>query len=769
MLSIDRFNNARRFGSLIMETEATKLIATLGPATNTQEHLEKMKGRGVDFVRINLSHSSLDDLSFFIALAKKVGIPFMLDTEGSQIRTGNLDTASISLEEGEQIKLHDQPTEGNKQGIALRPAGTVSQLVPGDLLYIDFDSVILRVSDTSTLKSGGYSMATVVAGGTLGRNKAVALDTAFGKHFILPALSEKDLSAIEIGLREGVECIAASFMRSARFVDEVRSATQGKMKIVSKIECTDALEHLDEIIRSSDYLLIDRGDLSKEIPIEKIPLVQKMVISAAHAHDTPVFVATNLLESMVKNRRPTRAEVHDVIATILDGAAGLTLSAETAIGAHPIECVNMMNRLRAQASLVQHQQHYRKATDDAAKDLQTANYLLSDDSSTTLIKPHGGFLVDRILRDEPDMEYVRSLPKVALDEERQMDVEQIAVGTFSPIEGFMGENDFQSVLDSMRLASGEVWTIPIILDVPKETAAALEPGSDVALWDDEGPMAILHLKEKYIHQAAATNQKLYGTENEEHPGVRWINSLHPILLGGEIDLIRRRKSDYKEYELTPRQARRMFEERGWTTVVGFHTRNVIHRSHEFIQLEAMKRTHCDGLFVHPVIGKKKPGDFNAKYIIGAYEQMIRNFYPRDKVLFATYATFSRYAGPREAIFTALCRKNFGCTHFIVGRDHTGVGNFYDPKAAHEIFSQFDDLGIEPVFFDKVFYSKKLGYHVHEGDHQEHDEADKMHISGTEARKLFEASTQPPEWFMRPEISTAIIQAIRNKESVFVSK
>jgi len=587
--------------------------------------------------------------------------------------------------------------------------------------------------------------------------------------FRLPALSEKDYQAINIGLQEGVEYIAASFMRNESFVQEVRAATQGRMKIISKIECRDALENLGAVIAASDYILIDRGDLSKEIAIEKIPLAQKIIMSLARQHDKGVFVATNLLESMIEKKQPTRAEAHDVIATILDGAYGLALSAETAIGKHPIACVNMMNRLCKQAQLAQETKHYQKANDGIAKDLLNMDYLLSDDESSILIKPHGGKLIDRVLRQAPTASFLETLPKVMLDQDRQMDVEQIAIGTFSPLEGFMGKKDFAGVLDNMRLSSGEVWTIPIVLDVPRETAKNLETGKDVALYDNEGPMAILHLEEKYEFAKDETSQKLYGTTSIDHPGVRWINGMHPVLLGGKISLIRRCASEYKEYELTPRQARRMFEERGWSRIVGFHTRNVIHRSHEFIQLEAMRRANADGLFVHPVIGKKKPGDFHAKYIIKAYEEMVKNFYPRDKVVFATYATFSRYAGPREAIFTALCRKNFGCSHFVVGRDHTGVGDFYHPKAAHEIFDQFDDLGIEPIRFDQIFYSNKLGKHVHEADDFEHAEEEKMQISGTQARKMFETGERPPEWFIRPEISDLILSAISGGEEVFVPK
>ncbi len=747
----------------------TKLIVTLGPSTNTKEHLEKMKKRDVDFVRINMSHSTLDDLRFFISLAKEVGIPFVLDTEGSQIRTGELVDNSVDITEGSVVKIHIDAIEGDQHNITLRPAPAVAQLVPGDIIHIDFNSLILRVSDVSMLSEEGYVTATAIASGTLGRNKAVVVDSALESSFRLPVLSEKDYQAIEIGLQEGVEHIAASFMRTPESVEEVRKTSQGKMKIISKIECRDALENLEDIIKVSDFILIDRGDMSKEIAIEKIPLAQKTIMSIARKHNIGAFVATNLLESMIEKKIPTRAEAHDVIATILDGAYGLALSAETAIGKHPIACVNMMNRLRTQAQLVQDETSYQKADDAIAQKVQDMDYLLSDDDSSILVKPHGGKLVDRMLREVSNMKDIEALPKVVLDQNRQMDVEQIAVGTFSPLEGFMGKKDVQGVLDDMRLANGVVWTIPIVLDVPENIAKDLNEGNDVALYDNEGPMAILHLEEKYSIDPEEVNQKLYGTTSEEHPGVRWINAMHPVLLGGKISLIRRRTSEYKEYELTPRQVRRMFEERGWSRVVGFHTRNVIHRSHEFIQLEAMRKAHADGLFVHPVVGKKKPGDFHAQYIIGAYEQMAKDFYPRDSVVFATYATFSRYAGPREAIFTALCRKNFGCSHFVVGRDHTGVGDFYHPKASHEIFDQFDDLGIEPVRFDKVFYSRKYNEHVHEGDDSEHAEEDKLHISGTQARSMFENKEQPPEWFMRPEISATIIEAIRNSEEVFVEK
>ncbi|MEK6809704.1 MAG: sulfate adenylyltransferase [Nanoarchaeota archaeon] len=743
-----------------------KIIVTIGPSTCDEESLRKIKDKGVDFVRVNMSHSSIEYLKNAIRLAKKVDIPFIIDTEGSQVRTAELNTPTIELEDNQEIKIYNSEIIGDKEKLNLKPVSVVGQLEVGDLIHIDFDTAILRVSDTSTL-SQGYITAKAITGGILGKNKAVIIDPVYNRKLTLPTLSDKDYQSIKIGIEEGIGHIAASFMRSGKAVEEVRSATQNTMKIISKIECVDALENLPEIIRKSDYLLIDRGDLSKEIPIEKIPFTQKIIINKAKKQGVGVFVATNLLETMVNNKKPTRAEVHDVINTIVDGAEGLALAAETAIGKYPMACINMLNSLIKHASIINVEEFGDKEEKFVEK-LEKINYLLDFNMFSSLIPPHGGKLVDRIAKIMPEQQYLRSLPSIKLDENRQRDVEQIAIGTYSPLEGFMGQEDFNSVLDRMRLANGLVWPIPITFDVSEEKAAELSVGDKVALLDSHDEvMAILHLQEKYSYDKLETVKKLYSTYDLEHPGARVIMGMGPILLAGSITLLKRRKSELKEYELTPKQTRRLFEERGWSKVVGFHTRNVIHRSHEFIQLKAMEQEHCDGLFVHPVVGKKKTGDFNAQYIIKSYEMMIKEFYPKNKVLFGTFSTYSRYAGPREALFTALCRQNFGCSHFIVGRDHTGVGDFYHPKASHNIFNRFPELEIKPVRFDAVFYSEKNKKHLHEQEYPNHPEEDKISISGTQARKMFEAGEIPPSWFMRPEISQMILEAVKNKEEVFV--
>ncbi len=749
-----------------MSKKNTQIIVTLGPATRTVQDVRKMKAKDVDFVRVNMSHSSLEDLQYFINVATTVGIPFIIDTEGSQIRTGDLDRKVICFKENDVVTIHAGDIAGDRMNLSMKPGYVIEQLQLGDLIYIDFDTLILRVTDISTAPRG-YITAKTITGGLIGRNKAVVIDPVFEKKFQLPPLSAKDYQAIELGLRAGVEHIAVSFVRSGGSIDEVRRVTQDRMKIISKVECVEALENIDEILQKSDFILIDRGDLSKEIPIEKIPFTQKVIMQKARRYKRGVFVATNLLETMIERKKPTRAEVQDVVNTIVDGALGLTLAAETAIGKYPIECINMLNKLIQHAELVVSGSDPKSLENGFIKALESSPYLLEIVSSS-LIPPHGGKLVNRVVASPPDGRYLNSLRKIRLDQNKQMDVEQIAIGTYSPLEGFMGQEDFLSVVNRMCLASGIVWPIPIVLDVTEGVAEELSVGEVIGLSDEQGDvMGLLHLNEKYRFDKEDTVKRMYGTDCCDHPGVRMVHTMQPVLLAGQIDLIKGRRSKTREYELSPRQLRRLFDERGWAKVLGFHTRTVPHRGPEVMQLKAREDENCDGLLVQPVVGKKKPGDFKPEYIIKSYEKMIESFYPKEKVVLAAFSTFSRYAGPREALFTALCRKNFGCSHFIIGRDHTGVGNYYDAYASHRIFDDFPDLGIKIVKFNEIFYSKKLNKYEHENGEFPYDERDKLRIiNGSEARTMFLRGERPPSWFMRPEISNIVLDALKNGEQVF---
>jgi pyruvate kinase len=727
-----------------------------------------MRERGVDFVRVNMSHSSLDDLRRTIKLAKKVGIPFIVDTEGSQIRTGRVGENRVVFQVGDTVHVYAKSVIGDRSKINITPANIVPQLRQGDILYCDFDSLALNVSDISTLRQKGYVVCRVISGGSLGSNKGVYLDSASGVSVDMPPLTAKDMQSISIGLKEKVGHVAASFMRNAEAVKFVRKVSNGKMKIISKVECIDGLRNLDGIIKESDMLLVDRGDLSKEIFLTRIPFTQKIIVHRARKKKKPVIIATNFLESMVHAQTPTRAEIHDIESSITDGAIGLTLAAETAIGKYPHECINVMKNVINHVTSVIDVDTWSRKEEALVAYLEKQNYLLDFAKHSPLIEPHGGRLVDRVLKEKPATSHLRRLPKIQLTEELAMDVEQIAIGAYSPLEGFMDKKELESVLTRSRLPNGIAWPLPIVLDVSEKDARGLKKGDKVALLGThKKPIAILHLTEKYSFDKEVMNQKLYNTTSEEHPGVRRVNKLQPILLAGPIDLIERGLSETTALELTPRQTRRLFEMRDWSRVVGFHTRNVVHRSHEFIQMKAIEQVSADGLFVHPVVGKKKAGDFKTQYISESYNRMIRDFYPTNKALFGAFATYSRYAGPKEALFTAIVRQNFGCSHFVVGRDHTGVGDFYHPKASHKIFDQFPELGIKPIRFDKIFFSKKLNEHVHEAEDLKHAASEKLHISGTEARKMFEKGETPPEWFMRPEISKLILDAIKRGEEVFV--
>lgn len=751
-----------------MKEKSVKVIVTLGPATHTETDLRKIKDKGVDFVRVNMSHSSIEDLRYFVDLSIKVGIPFIVDTEGSQVRTGNMKEEVISLKENDEVRIHVDHITGDTRNICLRPLCVIDQLEEGDLIHIDFDTVILRVADVSCLSSKNYIITKAIAGGKLGQNKAVTIDPRLSKKLTLPPLTQKDHQSIGIGLERGVKYIAVSFVRSGACIDHIRTVSKNSMKIISKIECVDALENLDEIIEKSDFLLIDRGDLSKEISIAKIPFAQKLILHKSLKKKKGVFVATNLLETMIDENKPTRAEVHDVIASISDGAYGLTLAAETAIGKHPMACINMINQL-IQHSKMRVGLEKPGNIDGFIKKLEDSNYLLDHEAGSLLVPPHGGKLVSCVAEKIPDQEYLDALTKIEINSTIQMDVEQIAIGSFSPLEGFMGEKDFNSVIDTMRLSSGIIWPLPIVLDISLKEARNISVGQDVALTDEGGRiMAILRVEEKYGFNKKNTIKKIYGILSDGHPGVRMAKEMKPVLLGGKITLLQKRISQTKEYELTPRQVRKLFTERGWVNVVGFHTRNVIHKCHEFIQMKALEQEHCDGLFVHPAIGQKKLGDFHAEYIIKSYELMMKKFYPEKEVIFATFAVSSRYAGPREALFTAICRKNFGCSHFIVGRDHTGVKDFYRPNSSQDIFDEFPDLGVKIIKFSEVLYSDALQKYVHQKDKSKSSFLNVNYISGTQVREMLKKGEMPPEWFMRPEISEMILDSVNNGEEVFVA-
>jgi len=389
-----------------------------------------------------------------------------------------------------------------------------------------------------------------------------------------------------------------------------------------------------------------------------------------------------------------------------------------------------------------------------------SQYFLPD-SISLLIEPHGGRLVHREATPA-DLTDIDRLPRLAIPERELMDCEQFSYGTYSPLTGFMTCETLDSVLGTYRLPNGQVWTLPILLQVNSNDLVGFAPGDRIALTDDQGSIhALLDISDIYRYDRENLAMGMYGTTDRRHPGVAKLMERDDCFLGGDVTLVRPLESSIRHYLLTPAQTRFIFTRLGWSQVIGFHSRNPAHRGHEFIQLQALERTGADGIYINPVTGPKKRGDFLAEPIMLSYQTLLEfGCYPKGKVVLGSFFTYSRYAGPREAVFTALCRKNMGCSHFIIGRDHTGVGNFYSRDANRELFDSLGDIGIKPVFFDTVGYNSKTErYEVDQG------QSLKM-ISGTRVRETLKANKNLPDWFMRDLVQEVLLAEVRRGNPIF---
>jgi sulfate adenylyltransferase len=383
----------------------------------------------------------------------------------------------------------------------------------------------------------------------------------------------------------------------------------------------------------------------------------------------------------------------------------------------------------------------------------------------TEIKPHGGTLVNTFVSGDEALalqEKGKSLTKIHLADRRLSDLELIGCGAFSPIDGFMNRADYENVVVNMRLANGLAWTIPITLAVTADEAESLEIGTEVALVDKyENVLAIMDLEEIYKYDREREARLVYKTTDESHPGVRNLLRRGELHLGGKIRVLRKRADEnFPEYRLTPAQTRAAFAAKGWRTIVGFQTRNPIHRAHEYITKCALETV--DGLLIHPLIGVVKDDDIPAEARMNCYQVLVDNYYPKDRVLLSVLPAAMRYAGPREAITHALLHKNYGCTHFIVGRDHAGVGNYYGTYDAQYIFDEFEpeELGITPMKFDHAYYSPTVGGMGTAKTLPEN--AEKLTLSGTKVRQMLLDGQIPPEEFTRPEIAKVLIDVMQKK-------
>ncbi|NJM98607.1 MAG: sulfate adenylyltransferase [Phormidesmis sp. RL_2_1] len=380
------------------------------------------------------------------------------------------------------------------------------------------------------------------------------------------------------------------------------------------------------------------------------------------------------------------------------------------------------------------------------------------------IAPHGGTLINRLASSAQKQEFeskAENLPRVALDQRAASDLVMIAIGGFSPISGFMGQADYEKVVTDMRLASGLPWSVPVTLSVTEAVAEPLQIGQLVRLDDETGRfIGVLELSEKYTYDKKKEAINVYRTDEDKHPGVKVVYDQGPINLAGDVWLLERDPHPlFPSYQIDPAQSRAQFRDRGWRTIVGFQTRNPIHRAHEYIQKCALETV--DGLFLHPLVGATKSDDIPADVRMRCYEIMMEHYFPQDRVILAINPSAMRYAGPREAIFHALIRKNYGCTHFIVGRDHAGVGDYYGTYDAQAIFDEFEpaELGIVPMKFEHAFYCTRTSTMATTKTSPATPE-ERIHLSGTKVRSLLRDGKQPPPEFSRPEVAAELVKAMQ---------
>jgi sulfate adenylyltransferase len=371
---------------------------------------------------------------------------------------------------------------------------------------------------------------------------------------------------------------------------------------------------------------------------------------------------------------------------------------------------------------------------------------------TNLIAPHGGFLVDRAGERPDDLD---SLETLELTPRELSDLDMVASGALSPLEGFMGRDDYERVLDEMRLANGLPWALPVCVAVDEEPT-----GERIALADTTGrKLAVLDIVEVYPYVAEREAEQCFRTTDDAHPGVARLYAQKPLYVAGPVTVFERAEPPFSELALDPAETRAEFAARGWKRIVGFQTRNPIHRAHEYLTKVALETV--DGLLVHPLVGETKADDVPAATRVECYRVLVDNYYPQDRVLVSAFPAAMRYAGPREAIWHAICRKNYGCSHFIVGRDHAGVGDYYGTYDAQLVFDEFapHELDIEPMFFEHSFWCKACGS-MASAKTCPHDAEQHVFLSGTKVRELLANGELPPVEFSRPEVAEVLIEAYK---------
>mgnify|MGYP006107578575 CR=1 FL=1 len=722
-----------------------KIIATLGPSSLKKSVVKKMDSLGVDIFRINLSHVKINEFEKIINLVQEwTKKPVCPDSEGAQLRTGVVKDNSQFLSMGSKIIIGGSSNIKNILTIPINISNPKDLLKPGDILRIDFNSVIVQIIEFN--KNGIF--ARVIKEGTIGSNKGIGVD----REVEFPTFTKKDLAAFKISKKLKLNTFFLSFCSKGEDVVALRNFFDYPVKIISKIETNKALKNLESICRESDGVLIDRGDLSRDVLLTKISFAQSFIIKTAKRLSTPAYVATNLVESMIEKTEPTRAEINDIVQTLKEGADGLVLAAETAIGKFPNECVRITSNLIKE---VEEQPSNIKLTD------------LLNPTSDNIISPHGKKLVQQTITDSIDFSDV---PIIKINQKIESDVIQIANGTYSPLDRFMGIDEINLVNNDFKLRSGDTWPIPIIFQLDNKQKKKALGSKEILLRSEKTNKVFGIIKNAKVEELKNINKiakDWFGTDDLNHPGVHDFISKGVNILSGKPFLFNSTSSSFAiKHELTPMQTRKLFSLYGWRNIIGYHTRNVPHRGHEFIQKKALEETNADGILISPVTGIKKEGDFTAKAIIKCFEKLVKEeFYKPFEALIGSFNTYSRYSGPKEAAFTAICRKNYGCNYFIVGRDHTGVGNYYSNDASQKIFDKID-LGMKILKQNKASYCTKRKIITDDFTSKIYENSN-IDLSGSKLRDMIMKNEKIPNYLFRKSLLEELKRMIRKNQKVFI--
>jgi len=711
------------------------IIATIGPSSMNQKVIQKMDSFGVDLFRINLSHTDIND---FESTIKKVQNwttkPVCPDTEGAQLRTGFIKESPLHIKTHDAIVFVGSNSNRSKKQIPLSVSNIVNLLQPCDLMKIDFDSVVVQLTNVGN----SYATGRIISGGFIGSNKGISVDRGIK----LPGFTQKDIEAFEISRKLNLKTIFLSFCSNAHDVRKLREYFDYDIDVISKIESKSGMENIVEICEESDGILIDRGDLSRDVPLEKIAFAQKYIINKARSINTPVYVATNLMESMIENSKPTRAEVNDIVSLLEHGAKGLVLAAESAIGKNPVDCVRIMSQI--------------------INEVEDSNHNESIDNlfslvSNNIIRPHGGSLIQQHAPVISDKELTR-MTSLVIDEKSESDVIQICEGTFSPLDSFMNFEELMSVLENNKLSNGSIWTLPILLLINQAQAKRLPQKGQILLKSKKSGKDLALLMIESVQKLDLSNnlvKKWFGTIDKKHPGVSQLyNGCEYIVSGKPFLFHGSERINMGLFNLTPKQTREIFHQKGWNEIIGFSNRDVCHRGHEFIQKKALDQTNADAIFILPVKGLNNKNDFTDKIILNCYQELIRKgLYDPYGVLLGSFNTYERYCGYREVIFRAICNKNYGCNYFIFSREHNYVDNFSNQNESIDIFSQMN-IDMQILKFEPATYSDVSNEITEKFNNQKMIKLSSP-ISGASVKDCLAKGHKIPEYLMRKEISKVI--------------